>query len=145
VRQLDLSQLNVLLVEDEEFVRKFLIRMLYQLPVSAVIAALDGKDAEAKLVAHRPRVDLVICDLLMPNISGLQFVKAMRDGKMPCDPATPVLLLTGVSDEEVVLAAAGVGINGYLKKPVSDHELRRRVLAAMTAPMSTTAQGGPRE
>ena len=132
---LDLSQLSVLLVEDEEFMRNLLVRMLYDLPVKAVIAAVDGMDAEFKLKLNRPKVDLIICDIVMPNVSGLQFVKSVRDGKTSCNSDVPVMLLTGVGRPEVVLAAAEVGINGYLKKPVSHKGLKKRVMAAMTSPI----------
>lgn len=131
---LDLSQINVLLVDDEEFMRNLLVRMLYELPVASVISAVDGSDAEFKLNLNR-KVDLIICDIVMPNVSGLQFVKSVRDGKTSCDAATPVMLLTGVGRAEVVLAAAEVGINGYLKKPVSQQVLKKRIMAAMTSPI----------
>ena len=132
---LDLSQISVLLVDDEEFMRNLLVRMLYELPVASVISAVDGSDAEFKLSLNRPKVDLIICDIVMPNVSGLQFVKSVRDGKTYCDAATPVMLLTGVGRAEVVLAAAEVGINGYLKKPVSQQVLKKRIMAAMTSPI----------
>src|SRR5262245_23293197 len=126
-----IETLSILVIDDEEFMRNLLMRMLYQLGIKAVAVAEDGPDAKIKLEVNRLQPDLIICDIMMPGVSGLQFVKAVRDNKMPCDPDVPVLLLTGVGDEEVVMAAAGVGINGYLKKPVSLEALKQRVVGAV--------------
>ena len=132
----NLEQLSILVIDDEEFMRNLLVQMLYQIGVKSVAVAHNGPDAQLKLEVNRLRPDLIICDILMPDVSGLQFVKMVRGNKLPCDPDVPVLLLTGVGDEEVVVAAAGVGINGYLKKPVALESLRQRIAAAVAQPMS---------
>lgn len=132
----NLETLSVLLVEDEEFMRDLIRHLLYEIRVREVISAIDGLDAETKVQSLKDGVGLIICDILMPNISGLQFVKQVREGKTSCNPQVPVLLLTGVGNEEVVKEASRVGINGYLRKPVSIELLRQRVTAAITQPMA---------
>ena len=117
---------RILLVEDEaqvlDMLRNFLANLGY-----TVFARSDGEDALATFKARREEVDLVITDMTMPKLSGIDFAQAI----LAIDPKMPIILCTGFSasiSEEVALR---MGIRAFVMKPVVLRELAetiRRVL-----------------
>ncbi|MFC6101620.1 response regulator transcription factor [Olivibacter domesticus] len=117
----------ILIAEDDEHLRKVLqIRLLkdgYQ-----VIVATDGQDALDKLSSHFP--DLVITDIVMPYISGLEVVKFV---KANTERQVPVIVLSALGQEEIVQEAFLLGADDFIVKPFSLAEfvLRLRRFALM--------------
>lgn len=129
----DVSKLGVLLVEDDDFTRMMLQRLLEDLRPRAVWAAADGDEALATLAERGDSIDVVICDLEMPVRGGLEFLFLMRsldDGRFA---DLPVIVLTAHREAEVVQQAIVFGIAGYLVKPVSKQELVQRLTLAAEA------------
>ncbi len=62
---------------------------------------------------------MIICDLEMPNVDGIEFVRRLRSDENVANSEVPVLILTEGSDEENVLKSVNVGIHGFLAKPAS--------------------------
>ncbi|MGV3539840.1 MAG: response regulator transcription factor, partial [Rufibacter sp.] len=101
----------VLVVEDNEDFRYYLKDSL--LPYFQVLEAKDGKEGWQKALSHLP--DLVVSDLMMPELNGMEFCK-----KIKADPRTsqiPFVLLTAHASEEKQLKGLGLGANDYLTKP----------------------------
>ena len=133
----DYKNVHVLLVDDEPFMTKLVDRILKDLGVILVTTASDGADGLeklAKMQASRHPVDIVVCDLEMPNMSGLEFVKQVRDGFSDVPPTLPIVVLTGHAEEETVHRAVGLKISGYVVKPVSRNTLDKRLRQALAAP-----------
>ncbi len=134
------KNVHVLLVDDEPFMIKLVDRLLKELGVGLVTTASDGAEGLeklTKLLGSRHPVDIVVCDLEMPNMNGLEFVKHVRSGSAEVQSMLPIVILTGHADEETVLKAGGLKVSGYVVKPVSRNTLERRLRLAL-APTAKT-------
>lgn len=123
------TQMHVLVVDDEPFIRKLVERTLIDIGVGDVSQSGNGKEALDFLQSENNRADLVICDLEMPEMNGFEFVKQVRnyDGEK-FDPGLPIIILTGHADEGSVKDATSLGIDGYLVKPFSRKSLEMVML-----------------
>jgi DNA-binding NarL/FixJ family response regulator len=110
--------ISVLLVDDQTLVRQG-VRSLLDLSdeIRVVAEAADGQLALQMIPEVRP--DVVLLDMRMPNMSGLDVLNAMKDREgMP-----PVIILTTFDDDQLVLAGMKAGAKGYLLKDVSLEQL----------------------
>ncbi len=107
------ASLSILIVDDNKFTRNLLRRILVSFGMPEIAEADSGEDALRQLTANY--YDLVICDIVMGGISGIQFVKTIRIGRLT---QVPVIMLTAHADETLVRASLGAGANGYLVKPL---------------------------
>ena len=114
---------TVLVVEDEDAIAEA-VRARLQSEGYQVVVASDGPDAIRRHAEHRP--DLVVLDLMLPGMDGLEVCKQIqRDGW------TPVLMLTARAEEADKVAGFAVGADDYLTKPFSLRELAVRVQAIL--------------
>ena len=118
-----LEDLRVLLVDDQTASLHLVRDMLAQLGVRTVLTASGGREA-LHVLAAAP-VDAVLCDWTMPEISGLDLLRTVRKDQ----PDLPFIMVTGTADPTSVLAAKDSGVSGYLKKPFSSEDLRRKLVA----------------
>ena len=116
---------DVLLAEDDEASRTGLETLLKRWGYR-VETATDGQTALEKARALHP--SLVITDVAMPRVSGLEVLQVLRRDR----PETPVIVLTGQDMAGSFLRGAGEGPYGYLSKPVEVPKLRRLVARALT-------------
>jgi adenylate cyclase len=110
---------SVLIVDDEESMRLLLRRILESIPALEVTLA-DGPDSAMDRIAERP-YDLVLLDLLMPVEGGIQFLTRLRD--MPATRATPVIIVSSVSDPETRSVCQAMGVKDYVVKPIQREAL----------------------
>ncbi|WP_337845668.1 response regulator transcription factor [Thermus sp.] len=115
---------KILLVEDDAQVGELVKRFLEKEGLEAVWAR-SGREAFGALEGFRP--DLVILDRGLPDMEGLEVLKALRD----LDPLLPVLLLTGRADEDSRVEGLLEGADDYLGKPFSLRELLARIKALL--------------
>jgi hypothetical protein len=117
---------TLLIAEDEESLRELTYIALTELGYT-VLLAQDGQEAVARFVTHGTQIDLVILDVVMPHMSGLEVYKRIR----AMGSRVPVLFMTGYSPEiaQVVLAAEPDIM--LLQKPYSMHELGQKVRQAL--------------
>jgi len=101
----------VLLVEDNDFIRN-----MYQLKLSkaglTVEEAVDGKQALEKIAAKKP--DLVLLDMMMPNMSGIDVLKQLNKDKLI--PELPVIVLTNIMNSQAITEARDLGARDYIIK-----------------------------
>jgi len=114
--------ISVLIVEDHTMVREGLHMMLkLENDLDVVAEASDGREAVALAMKHRP--DVVLMDIAMPGLNGLeatrQIVKAL--------PSTRVIILTAHCDDAYVNSAVGSGTAGFLLKQDSTHDVCRAI------------------
>jgi DNA-binding NtrC family response regulator len=109
------SKNTVLVVDDEEYIRRLIIRILNSTGYN-VITAAGGKEALQKL-AKSP-VNLVLLDLRMPDMDGAQTLELIRKRHN-----IPVIMVTGVGDIPPFGNSAVAGPDGYVKKPFQAREL----------------------
>jgi len=131
----DFKYLHILIIDDEAFMRKLIERTLSDIGVGIVSQATNGREGLSLLQSAKSKVDLVVCDLEMPEMNGFDFVKQVRNSADERFESTvPILILTGHADEETVRGAANLGINGYLIKPISRKSLEGRILKSIKSP-----------
>jgi two-component system chemotaxis response regulator CheY len=128
------KKLQILVVDDEPFMRKLIERMLLDIGYGLVNQAQNGMDALKKLHNQPKLADLIICDLEMPEMNGFEFVENLRKLSDPKLANLPVLILTGYSDQSHIEQAVRLKIHGFLAKPVSRAALESRVSKALSSP-----------
>ncbi len=89
----------------------------------AVVTALDGQQALKRL--STVPVDLVVTDLTMPHMDGIELARAIRSNERQSH--LPIIMVTGSVKEQDEVKAAGVGVNAFLTKPVDSDDLVREV------------------
>jgi two-component system chemotaxis response regulator CheY len=113
---------SVLVVDDIGMMRELLGRMLRSLGFADVVGAGSAKDALKAIEARS--FDLVLVDWNLGDDNGGELVTRLRAG---AGAKLPILMVSGQSERETVLAAQRAGIDGYLLKPVSKADLEARV------------------
>ncbi len=122
----DLTSLTVLLVDDSAEMRRLLRALLTTLKVGPIIEA--GSATDALRVLHEMSIDLVITDLEMDPVSGLDLVRMVRSGDDSANPRVPIIMLTGHTDLHLVEEARDVGIDEFVAKPISTQALYDRII-----------------
>ena len=117
------QNMKILTVDDFSTMRRIIRNMLRQLGFTNILEAEDG--AEALSLLQREKVDFVISDWNMPNMSGLDLLKAIRadENLKPL----PVLLVTAEALKENVLEAVKAGVNNYVVKPFTAETLKEKI------------------
>ncbi len=126
-----IHDLGVLLIEDDDFTRKLISRLLHDIRVHLVFEAADGVQALDVLRKNGHDVDIAICDLEMPRMGGLDLLHALRTATGNPLAELPVIVLTGHREADMVKRAIAYGISGYLVKPVSKADLMKRLTFAL--------------
>jgi DNA-binding NarL/FixJ family response regulator len=116
---------RVMVVDDQGLVREGLMTLLEAAPdITPVAAAADGEEAVALASRHRP--DVVLMDLRMPRLDGVEATRRIREAL----PDTEIVVLTTHADEDSILDALRAGARGYLTKDAGIAEISRAVHAA---------------
>jgi DNA-binding NtrC family response regulator len=119
----DKTELKVLYVEDEPDLRQR-IRIVLEMHFETVLCAADGQ--EGLELFRRGRPDVVVCDIRMPVMDGLELTLAIRE----IAPATPVILCTAFTETSYLLRAIELGVSAYLRKPLDCRELVQAIASA---------------
>ncbi|MEW6386807.1 MAG: tetratricopeptide repeat protein [Thermodesulfobacteriota bacterium] len=124
------SNLKVMVVDDVPTIRRMLRQMLYQIGFRRnIYEASDGQEAW-DILKDIP-FDLVICDIAMPRITGLELLKMFRAS--PRYENTPFLMITGEVTDDIVAATAESEVSGYLLKPFKLHTLETRLYTIVSS------------
>lgn len=123
--------LNVMAVEDEAFSQKVVSELLTNIGVHSVTVAENGAEALTKLEAADPAIDLIICDIEMPEMGGYEFVRKVRFGAVPEYREVPVVMLTGKDTDKNAQSARIHKISGFLVKPPKEATLKAAILHAL--------------
>ena len=117
---------RVLVADDNRFIRT-LVKAALTTVGYEVTEAVDGEDARAQLLADPP--DVVLLDLVMPNMSGFDVLELFAAEGSP--PPCPVMMLTTAARPADVARAEELGASDYLIKPFDKDELRQKVAALL--------------
>jgi two-component system chemotaxis response regulator CheY len=120
---------RVLVIEDNDFVRQTIAAMLREIGFHEIAQAQDGEDALRQLEQADP--GLIICDVDMKPMDGLQFVEALRQHDWPRAAEVPVIFLTAHTEPPIVKRAVKLGVEAYVVKPVQRKQLEARVLTVL--------------
>ena len=123
---------SILLVDDYEFIRTILERILQQLGYQNLCMAVDGLEA-LNLLRSQP-IDLVNTDYHMPEMEGTDLFQSMQQD--PVLAKIPVLLISGVPTEKFVTQALAIGIQSTLNKPFRAEQLDQEIQSLLTRSLS---------
>lgn len=121
-----MSQLNVLVVEDEDAIRDMLVMVLEQ--SSLKVEAVESAEQAEKVLAEKSP-DLLLLDWMLPGISGVEFARRLK--KDEGFKELPIILLTARGEEEDKVRGLEIGADDYVTKPFSPKELIARIKAVM--------------
>jgi DNA-binding NarL/FixJ family response regulator len=117
--------IRVLVADDQAVVREGLMTLLgAAVGIEPVAAAADGEEAVALAARHRPHV--VLMDLRMPRLDGVEATRQIRAAQ----PDTEIVVLTTYADDQSILGALQAGARGYLTKDAGIAEISRAIQAA---------------
>ncbi len=115
--------MTFLVVDDSKTLRKTIINSLKRFDLVHVIEAENGKQALQKLLNHE--VDFIVTDWNMPEMSGLEFVKAVKQIKEYRN--LPILMVTSRGVKDDIIDAMKVGVNSYIVKPFTALILKEKI------------------
>jgi len=127
---------RIFVVDDEPDVVE-LLQTVLELEGFEVEAATDGRSALARLLANPP--DLLILDLMMPDLDGMELLKLLRLD--PKGTRIPVLILSARTGQHDQIASLQLGANAYVCKPFSNKELVAQVRQLLGTGAGTEANG----
>ncbi len=119
MREAKYDPLAIMVVDDDELGLKYLTTLLYAIGVGTVLAAGNGAEALGVLEETEADVDLVICEIEMPELNGFQFTRRIRYGLIPRFKDLPILLLTGHTTEKHIEYARTHKVSGLVEKPLT--------------------------
>jgi len=126
------KKLHVLIVDDSSVMRKIVERSLRQagLELEEVKEASNG--AEALTEVQKENFDLILSDINMPAMDGLEFLRSLAS--IPNAKSVPVVMITTEGSEARVVEALSVGARGYIRKPFTAEQVKERVTPLLGDP-----------
>ncbi len=121
-----MNALRVLIVDDSSVMRKIVDRSLRQagLEIKEVFEAANGVEALARL--QETRVNLILSDINMPTMDGLELVRQLQ--ALENAKGVPIVMVTTEAGESHVVQALSNGARGYIRKPFSPDQIRERII-----------------
>ena len=124
-----MDKVRALIIDDSSVMRKIVERSLRQagLDLGKVVEAANG--AEGLVALQENAVDLILCDINMPVMDGLEFVRqvaAVENAK-----GVPIVMITTEGSESHVVAALSAGARGYIRKPFTPDQVKEHVLSLL--------------
>ena len=121
-----MSEVRALIVDDSSVMRKIIERALRQAGLNSLVAFEAGSGIEGLDLLKTKQFDLILSDINMPSMDGLEFVRQIRDQDLA--RGVPVVMITTESSEEHVKQAIQAGARGYIRKPFTADQVKERVL-----------------
>jgi two-component system chemotaxis response regulator CheY len=128
---LSMSEIRALIVDDSSVMRKIVERALRQAGLDALVVHEAATGVEGLELLKAKQVDLILSDINMPAMDGLEFLRQIRARKLA--QGVPVVMITTESSEEHVKEAIQAGAQGYIRKPFTAEQVKERVLPLVRA------------
>jgi two-component system chemotaxis response regulator CheY len=126
-----MSEIRTLIVDDSSVMRKIVERALRQAGLELLVVHEAGSGTEGLDLLRAQPVDLILSDINMPAMDGLEFLRQIRVQNLA--PGVPVVMITTESSEEHVKQAIEAGAKGYIRKPFTAEQVKERVLPLVRA------------
>ena len=128
-----MESVRTLIVDDSSVMRKIVERVLRQagIPLGQVMEAANG--SQALDILRQQTVDLVLADVNMPVMDGLELVRQLHNLEQA--RAVPVLMISTEGSESRVREAIACGARGYVRKPFTPEQMKRQVLPLLAPPV----------
>jgi len=122
---------TVLVVDDSAMMRKVVLRVLKMAEVDFEVVLEAGDGAEALALIRTNKVDLIMCDINMPVMTGLQLLQQIKDEKLAI--GVPIVMVTTENSEPQVRQAILAGARGYIRKPFTIEHIKNNVRPLLAA------------
>ena len=126
-----MSEVRALIVDDSSVMRKIVERSLRQAGLDTLVVFEAGSGIDGLELLKVEHVDLILSDINMPSMDGLEFLRQIRAQNLA--PGVPVVMITTESSEEHVKQAILAGAQGYIRKPFTPEQVKERVLPLLHA------------
>jgi two-component system chemotaxis response regulator CheY len=126
-----MKEIRALIVDDSSVMRKIVERSLRQAGLDTLVVHEAGSGTEGLELLKSRSVDLILSDINMPSMDGLEFLRQIRSQNLA--PNVPVVMITTESSEEHVRQAIQAGAQGYIRKPFTAEQVKDRVLPLVHA------------
>jgi len=124
-----MGKIRALIVDDSSVMRKIVERSLRQAGIDLEKVVEAGNGAEALAALGKEPVDLILCDINMPVMDGLEFVRQLPT--LDNAKGVPVVMITTEGSENHVVQALSAGARGYIRKPFTPDQVKEHVLPVM--------------
>jgi two-component system, chemotaxis family, chemotaxis protein CheY len=121
--------IRALIVDDSSVMRKIVERSLAQAGIEMSQVFQAGNGAEALAVLKENRVDLILCDINMPVMDGLEFITQLPGVENAKN--VPVVMITTEGSEAQVVQALSCGASGYIRKPFTPEQVKEQVIPVL--------------
>jgi len=126
-----MNEVRALIVDDSSVMRKIVERSLRQAGLDQLVVHEAASGVEGLEVLKGKQVDLILSDINMPSMDGLEFLRQVQLQNLA--PGVPVVMITTESSEEHVKQAIQAGARGYIRKPFTAEQVKERVLPLLNA------------
>jgi len=126
-----MGTVRVLIVDDSSVMRKIIERALRQAGIEQLEVQEAATGSEALTILGAAKVDLILSDINMPAMDGLELLRQLQARKLAS--GVPVVMVTTESSEQHVVQAIAAGARGFLRKPFTVDEVKQRVLPLLPA------------
>jgi len=124
-----MDNIRALIVDDSSVMRKIVERSLRQAGLSIAQVLEAGNGVEALAAIQDNKVDLILCDINMPMMDGLEFVKRLSG--VDNAKGVPVIMITTEGSEGHVVQALSAGASGYIRKPFTAEQVKEHVVPVL--------------
>ena len=121
-----MREIRTLIVDDSSVMRKIVERSLRQAGLDPLVVHEAGSGTEGLEVLRVQSVDLILSDINMPSMDGLEFLRQIRAQNLA--PGVPVVMITTEGSESHVVQALSIGARGYIRKPFTPDQVREHVV-----------------
>ena len=124
-----MNKVRALIVDDSSVMRKIVERSLRQAGIDLAEVREAGNGAEGLGALSESGVDLILCDINMPVMDGLEFVRSLTTVENA--KGVPVVMITTEGSESHVVQALSAGARGYIRKPFTPEQVKEHVLPVL--------------
>ena len=126
-----MREIRALIVDDSSVMRKIVERSLRHAGLDSLVVVEAGSGVEGLETLKSTHVDLILSDINMPAMDGLEFVRQLRNRQLA--EGVPVVMITTESSEEHVKQAIEAGAMGYIRKPFTADQVKQKILSLLPA------------
>ena len=121
-----MKNLRALIVDDSSIMRKIVERSLRQAGMEFEQIKEASNGAEALAILDRSAMDLVVCDINMPIMDGVEFLRRLKE--VPTAKNVPVVMITTEAGEAKAIQALSAGARGYIRKPFTAEQVKEQLI-----------------
>lgn len=123
---------KILVVEDDDFTRNIITQVLSSLGFLKIESVADAESAINLFSAHQ--FDIIITDIFMPHMNGLELIKSIRTGRTLAKPESRIIVLSGMTEASAVGKAIALDVNGILVKPLIASVVDQKIKHVLSTP-----------